>query len=121
MARSSSRASGLLPMKLSSTKKTLRTPRSRSTSSSRQICAGVDVVAAAAIVVEEIALPRELHAHAADADQVGTGIDRHGLDVFIDDLHVPRRRRQRGQRGQAEGRIDRALARKNLVDCPTKT
>ena len=67
----------------------------------REAAAGHHVVAAAAVILQQLALPRELHAHAADADDVRLRIAWHGLDVFVDDLHLPRLGGERGEGGQA--------------------
>ena len=63
-----------------------------------------------------LALARELHAHAAYADDVGFGLERDRLHVLVDDAHVPVRRTQRGERGEAQRRIHRALARQDALD-----
>ena len=71
-----------------------------------------------AVVAEQLALPLELHAHPAHADQVDVGRQRHRFDVLVDDLHVPRRGAERGERGEPKRRVDRALGRQDAVDRP---
>jgi hypothetical protein len=44
------------------------------------------------IVREQFALALELHAHSAHANDIRVRIERRGLDVLVDDVHVPIRR-----------------------------
>jgi hypothetical protein len=79
-----------------------------------------DPKAGIAVVAQELLLPRRLHAHAADADHVGARLERQRLDVFVDDAHLPVRRAQRGERGEAERRIERALAGEHPLERPAE-
>lgn len=71
-------------------------------------------MAAAAVVRQQLALARELHAHAAHADNIGVRRERKRLDVLVDDADLPVRRRQRRQRRQPERRVQRAFAGQDL-------
>jgi hypothetical protein len=64
---------------------------------------------------EQFALPGKLHTHAAHPDQIGCWVQRQWLHVLIDDGHFPVRRAQRGQRGEPERGVERALAGHDLI------
>src|SRR4029453_7625355 len=76
------------------------------------------IVAAAAIVGEQLLLTRELHAHATNPDDVGLRFQRDRLDVLVYDLDSPVRRAQRRQRGKAQRRVHGPLVRQNLSKRP---
>ena len=81
---------------------------------------GHHVIAEVAVVGEHFLLSWELNAHAADADDVGNRPERYGFDVLVDDLDFPFRRRERGDGGEPERRIDRSLSRQYGIDSPLK-
>jgi len=82
--------------------------------------AGDHVTAARTVPGEQFALARQLHAHAAHADHVGPRIERHPLDVLVDDAHLPLRRTQRRERGQAERRVQGPLAAQHALQRPAE-
>ena len=79
----------------------------------RVASAGDDEIAEAAVVTEELFLTAELHAHSADADDVGLRLERNALDVLVDNLDVPILGRERSNRRESERRIDRSLVGQN--------
>ena len=77
-----------------------------------------DIVAALPVIGEQFTLTWHLHAHAADADDVGRGGEGDRLDVLVDDFDLPVVRAQRRQGRQTKRRIDRAFARQDGVNRP---
>ena len=76
------------------------------------------MVAALPVIGEQFALARDLHAHAADADDVGRRVERDLLDVLIDDFDMPVARTKCRDGRQPQRRIDGTLARQDRVDGP---
>jgi hypothetical protein len=77
------------------------------------------VVTPVPVEPEKLLLPLELHPHAADAYDVGYGVKRYGLYVFVYYLDVPIGGAEGGQCGEPEGRVYRPyVPGHDVIDCP---
>ena len=71
-------------------------------------------MAAVAVILQQFLLSRKLHAHAANADDVGVRLERNRLDVLVDDFDLPVRGASAASVASPKRRIDRAFARQDV-------